>query len=241
MLTLRCANCWNARKCRGYNELTSGARCDTSTAAENPDLNESALCARAVAGDEDALTQLLRHFGPRVRAQIAPTIQSKWAQVLDADDVMQITYLEAFMQVQRFEYRGVDSFGGWLAQIARNNLRDAIRQLERLKRPQPDQRVGDAPADSTFALLDELGCTTSTPSRQAARQDVQGFLESAIAELPDDYSTVIRMYDLEGKSVAEVAAVLERSEGAVFMLRARAHDRLRESIGPETQFFSRPA
>jgi RNA polymerase sigma-70 factor (ECF subfamily) len=209
--------------------------------AEHVALAESELAARAVAGDEDALTSLLRHFGPRIRAQLVPSIQSKWSHALEADDVMQITYLEAFLRISRFQYQGPDSFGGWLSQIARNNLRDAIRELERLKRPQPEQRVTADGTDTTFALLDELGCTTSTPSRHAAREDVQQFVELAIAELPDDYASVIRMYDLEGKSASDVASSLGRSEGAVFMLRARAHDRLREAIGPETQFFSRPA
>lgn len=215
--------------------------CRTVLDREHPKVAESELAARAVAGDEDSLTELLRHYGPRIRAQLGPTIQSKWLNALDADDVMQITYLEAFLRIGRFQYQGPDSFGGWLAQIARNNLRDAIRELERLKRPQPEQRITGNGSDTTFALLDEIGCTTSTPSRHAAREDVQRFVELAIADLPDDYATVIRLYDLDGKSAADVAAALGRSEGAIFMLRARAHDRLREAIGPETQFFSRPA
>lgn len=206
-----------------------------------PDGSEAELVARAVTGDEQALTQLLRIHGPRVRNQIAPTIHAKWGSTLDADDVMQITYLEAFLRIDRFQYQGPDSFGGWLAQVARNNLRDAIRELERLKRPQPEHRIVGDGMDTTFALLDELGCTTSTPSRHAASADVRRFVESALEGLPDDYATVVRMYDLEGKPVSEVASVLDRSEGAVFMLRARALDRLRETIGPATRFFSRPA
>ena len=35
-----------------------------------------------------------------------------------------------------------------------------------------------------------------------------------------------------------VAATLERSVGAVHMLRARAHDRLRELLGSESRFSS---
>ena len=52
---------------------------------------------------------------------------------------------------------------------------------------------------------------------------------------------MIRLYDLEGRPIAEVAAEMGRSSGAVHMLRARAHDRLRELLGPESAFFTNPA
>lgn len=57
--------------------------------------------AQAVAGDRDALGALLEDFGPGVDAVlvIAPT----WRGLLDSADVMQVTYLEAFMQIGRFD------------------------------------------------------------------------------------------------------------------------------------------
>jgi RNA polymerase sigma factor (sigma-70 family) len=66
-------------------------------------------------------------------------------------------------------------------------------------------------------------------------------MEGALRQLPPDYEKVIRLYDLAGKSPAEVAQEMGRSQGAVFMLRARAHDRLREVLGSSSQFFSTPA
>ena len=66
-------------------------------------------------------------------------------------------------------------------------------------------------------------------------------VESTLMQLPPDYATVIRMYDLQGRPIAEVAAEMNRSTGAVHMLRARAHDQLRCLLGTETDFFSHPA
>jgi DNA-directed RNA polymerase specialized sigma24 family protein len=48
--------------------------------------------------------------------------------------------------------------------------------------------------------------------------------------MPPDYSTVIRMYDLEGRGAESVASAMGRSTGAVYMLRSRAHDMLRTLI-----------
>jgi len=55
--------------------------------------------------------------------------------------------------------------------------------------------------------------------------------------LPPDYEKVVRLYDLQCKSAVEVAAELGRSEGAVYMLRARAHERLKQELGSSSQFF----
>jgi RNA polymerase sigma factor (sigma-70 family) len=90
-------------------------------------------------------------------------------------------------------------------------------------------------------MLEMLGATSATPSRAAALNESRTLLESAIARLPADYAMVVQLYDLEGNSIAEVAVAMKRSAGAVHMLRARAHDSLRELLGRESIFFSNPA
>ena len=79
--------------------LTSDIMDDTHSPDEE-------LVSRAVTGDEDALTTLLRRHGPALRHKIAPTIGTKWQNVLDADDILQVTYLEVFLRIQRFVPQG---------------------------------------------------------------------------------------------------------------------------------------
>lgn len=189
---------------------------------------------KAAQGDEEALALLLRRHGPGVRAMISTAIGRQWQSILEADDVMQVTYLEAFLRIDRFEFRGENSFPAWLSQIARNNLRDAIDELSRLKRPQPENRVVASSDESAVRLVEQLGCTTTTPSRHAGKREVAHAVESAINGLPDDYAQVVRLYDIEGRNARDVAAALGRSEGAIYMLRARAHDRLREALSSST-------
>ncbi len=83
-----------------------------------------------------------------------------------------------------------------------------------------------------------LSATNTTPSRHAARTEATKHLDAALKSLPPDYEKVVRLYDLDGKAMDEVAKELGRSEGAAFMLRARAHDRLKEAMGPAGNFFS---
>lgn len=183
----------------------------------------------AVEGDKDALGELLESYGPGVESSLI--INSKWRGMLDAADVMQVTYMEAFVQIHGFDLTRAEAFPQWLKRIAENNLRDAIRSLEAKKNPPPHLKLNSESGDSSLALFDVLTSGGGTPSRIVRQDEAQTRLRRALACLPSDYAKVVQLYDLDGKPVDEVARILERSTGAVFMLRQRAHDRLRTVLG----------
>ncbi len=198
-------------------------------------LSEDELIARAVAGDEVSLSELLEHFGTPLCKEIR--ISPKWRSVVDADDVMQVTYLEAFLRIRSFTPTKPGSFAAWLRRIAENNLRDAIKELERDKRPQ--NRVVGAPDGSSYGdLLSCMPGDLTSPSRGAAAHEIQEMAEAALRRLPPDYERVLRLYFLAGQSGPEVAEILGRSHGAVKMLLARALDRLKEVLGSGSKFIS---
>lgn len=199
--------------------------------------SDDELVAQAVHGEGEALTTVLERYGPQVRRGL--DIGKQWRSLLSVDDVMQVTYLEAFLRISDLREPTVQRFCGWLKRIAENNLRDAIKELSRQKRPSPDRRVSIASdGDFFLALYEQLGATSTTPSRVAASREARAALDSALKELPADYATVVRLYDLEGRSGPEVAETMGKSRGAVFMLRARAHAQLRAILGSGTKFLS---
>lgn len=200
---------------------------------------EASVFQRAVEGEPEALRLLLDHFGSEVRRRISGRIESRWNSSLDEDDVMQVTYLEAFLHIEQLTARDSASFLAWLTRIAENALRDAIRGLTRQKRPDPSRRVATPGGDeSCLGLLEHLGVTTTTPSREVARLDAATAVRAAIGRLPEDYQTAVRLCDLEGRPVRDAATEMSRSVGAVHMLRSRAHDRLRQELGGSSQFFT---
>lgn len=201
--------------------------------------NEEAL-NRAVKGDAEAISKLLRQHGPAVERSLQ--IGKAWQGVLEPADVMQVTYLEAFLRIGSFDPQRASSFEAWLRQIANNNLKDAIRGLERQKQPQPRDRIRPGRyEDSLVGLYNLLGTTSATPSRHVRQNEICKALEQAIDALPARYGRVIRLYDLEGQPVSEIAEELGKSAGAVHMLRARAHDRLRELLGSASTFWGSKA
>ncbi len=203
---------------------------------------DATLLDAARAGDADALRVLLEQYGEKVWVEIDREISAPWRSLFDADDVMQVSYMEAFLQAAGLAARDGAAFAAWLRQIARNNLRDAIRELQCQKRPNPARRVrAGAGEDSHVALIELIGYASTTPSRAAARQEAASAVEAALARMPPDYATVIRLYDLEGRNAAEVASQMDRSSGAVYMLRARAHEALRSLLGDARGFLTRTA
>lgn len=188
-----------------------------------------ALVLRAAKGDAAALGDLLRACAGTLRARL--TIQPKWQRSLDLDDVLQVTYLEAFLRVRGLRTPTLASFTSWLARIAENNLRDAVRALGSTRRPEGNPRVTRGPdGESARTLLAQLAGTQTSASQQVARREDLELLHNALGQLPASYRSVVQAFDLEERSIDDVADTMGRSAGAVYMLRARAHDRLRELL-----------
>ncbi len=200
------------------------------------------LVEKAAGGDRDALVELLKRCGPAARRGLAGRIPKRWQGVLSEDDVMQQTYANAAAGMHEFNSSSEGSFARWLATVARRNLRDAVKMLEAQKRGGDRRAVHGAATDESFvALYEVLTGTGTTPSRQVARDEAKTALKRAIDQLPEIYARVVVMYDLEGRPVQEVADALERTPGAVFMLRTRAHQRLHEIMGRTSEFFGNSA
>lgn len=203
-------------------------------------MDTNARVRAAIAGDVEAMTELLDECAPEVERSLS--IGREWRSVLEPADVMQVTYLEAFLRIGQYDPARAEPFRAWLQRIADNNLKDAIRGLKRQKRPQPANRVTlPSFAESAAALYAELGVTTTTPSRHASQEERVSRLNTVLDAMPEDYAKVVRLYDLEGLPIAEVAQRMGRGSGAVHMLRARAHDRLRSLLGSESGWFGSSA
>jgi RNA polymerase sigma-70 factor (ECF subfamily) len=200
---------------------------------------EEELIARAICGDEDALCQLLERHGAAVRRRLESRIPHASQSMLSADDLMQETYVDVFLEIRCFVLQGPGSFHAWLSKIAERNLIDALRMLQTAKRGGGRQKVEPANRnESTLALWEKLSGSGTTPSHAAARVEARHRLEAAIQRLPSHYRQVVEEYDLDGRPIEEVAALLDRSPAAVYMLRARAHRLLAELLGSSSAFLS---
>lgn len=190
------------------------------------------LVTAAMQGDPSALEQLLRELTPQLTKSVR--IEPRWNRSLSVDDVLQVTYLEAFLRIKTLQKATRQSFAAWLKRIADNNLIDAVRGLERKKRPDANHRITQGPAgQSSRTLLLAVAGDQQTAGGQAAMAEQVENLHRAIARLPKSYREVVQSYELDERPIEEIAENLGRSTAAVYMLRSRALDRLRELLAPD--------
>ncbi len=204
--------------------------------------NYNLLLERAVGGDDEALSKTILVNHAELKSRLSGQIGRRYRAVLSVADVLQVAYMEAFLRIGRFRPARNGAFLSWLTRIAEHNLRNAIRDLNRQKRPPRRRQISLLrDGDSHVALLASLTGSQSSPSHQASRLEIKAAIEHAIGLLPPDYGRVVRSIDIEGKTAQQVASEMGRSAGAIYMIKTRAHVRLAEILGDSTRFFSRSA
>ncbi len=167
------------------------------------------LLSAAREGDRVALDDLYRRHRGRLSAYAASRMSPALRGFLSPEDVVQETHLESARRIDSFESRGPASFYRWLVGIARNKIREA----ERLRRAK--KRAVLAPLDADPAAKQ------TSPSGRVHGAERRERIAAALGDLPGAQGEAVRLRYLEGLSVAETAAELERSESSVKALVSR--------------------
>jgi RNA polymerase sigma-70 factor (ECF subfamily) len=170
-----------------------------------------ALVRRAQDGDQEAIASLVRAFEWPVRAWIT----ARCPAGADADDVAQVTFVEAFKNLGRYQTGG--DFRSWLFTIARYQVMAELTRLRRLA----DYHERYFP----HALWQEL-------ERRALAMDDQEderlvALRACLAALDEESRGLLSQRYADEVPLRQMAAQRDRSEGAIkknlFDLREHLH------------------
>jgi RNA polymerase sigma-70 factor (ECF subfamily) len=126
-----------------------------------------------------------------------------------AEDVLQETWLTAVRRLRRFD-PAVGPFAAWLAGIASNAVRNALRTQRR----KPTRPLAAVPE----------------PGTDPAAADAAGRVAAALAALPAHYEAVLRAKYLDRRTVDEIAADLGVSQKGVESMLGRARQAFREAF-----------
>jgi RNA polymerase sigma-70 factor (ECF subfamily) len=153
-----------------------------------------------------------------------------WKDV-DPSGVVQNTMAEAVDKRGQFEGGGPMALKGWLRRILLNNLYDEIRKVHREKRD-VDREVSLAGAidESTCRLQSQLSNHDSTPSMKAMRREEALGLAVALERLEPDQRNAVEFRHLQGRSLAESAALMGKSQSAVAALLHRGMVKLKSFL-----------
>jgi len=157
-------------------------------------MTDAELARRAQGGNRDAFGELVSRYAGQAR-RVARAVLGN---ADDADDAAQDGFLSALQHIDRYD--PARPFGPWLMRIVANAASDRRR---RLKVRRTDELSPIAPASGP------------DPAVTTDRRAFLGELEVALQTLPERQRTAVVLFDVEGYSHAEIAAVLKVPEGTV--------------------------
>nr|WP_052309161.1 sigma-70 family RNA polymerase sigma factor [Saccharomonospora cyanea] len=132
-----------------------------------------------------------------------------------AEDVTSETFLRALRRITSISYQGRD-VGAWFTTIARNLVFDHVKS-SRFRLEIVTDEVAEPGAGPS---------ATPGPEQQVINRTTNDELLRCIADLGDDQRECIILRFIQGYSVSETAAIMQRNEGAVKALQHRAVRRL---------------
>ena len=179
-----------------------------SAASSDPDTGEGerliALVELARGGDAEAFGMLYDHYQPMVYRFLYYRVGS----VPLAEDLTSEAFVRALRSISSFRWQGKD-FGAWLMTIARNLATDHAKAgRTRLEVATEDMTLHDSATDGPEDAV------VAAVTHEAVLEALRG--------LPTEQQECLVLRFLQSRSIAETAAALGRSEGAVKQLQLRA-------------------
>jgi RNA polymerase sigma-70 factor (ECF subfamily) len=188
------------------------------------------LLHQAIHGDRDALGQLLETQRVGLHRLAEGQIEGRIAVRVDASDIIQQTFLEAYRSFPQFAGRDTRELVAWLQRILHHKIAGAIRNHALLQKRSVGRERSIDDSQGGRPLKQDLDANVSSPSQKAIRGEDAERLAQALAALPDDQREAVQLRHLEGWPLADIAARLGRSPAATAGLIKRGMKTLRRQL-----------
>jgi RNA polymerase sigma-70 factor (ECF subfamily) len=185
------------------------------------------LMERYQAGDENAFTLLVRRHQQPLVNFIARFINDRDG----AEDLAQETFIRIFKASRRYK-PGRAQFKTWMYHIATNLCKNELRNRGRRDRYRVDNVVDSDGGDSEQIDLIESAPADAAfqPEVALERKELHDAIQTAIAELPEQYRVPLVLRDLQGLSYDEISEVLELRIGTTKSRINRARLMLKDKL-----------
>ena len=166
------------------------------------ELTDEQLIKEFQEGDVGAYNQIVYRYKDRLLNFIY-----RFLNDLDrSEDLVQDTLLKLY--THKDSYKEIAKFSTWLYTIAANLARTELRKKKRRKTFSVTELSRD---DREFIIAS----SDVDPSEDLSSQNFEKSVQMALAELPDDFKTIIILRDIQELSYDEISKIVEVPLGTV--------------------------
>lgn len=198
------------------------ARVDDESAGPHvrAELTDRQLVDWSIDGSDEAFEQIF----DRYKRSVAIIASKYFRRPEQIEEIIQISFAKAFVELARFRGQHDASLGSWLMRIASNACLDQIRSKKR----KPEDLNCELSADDTETLLDIAASREQSAEEKLAIRDLSSKL---LSRLPEDDRAILQMLYVDEMSIAEIAALLGWSRSKVKIRAWRSRNALRRILG----------
>ena len=188
-----------------------------------------ALVLRAKGGDRRAFEKIVQALRPRIARRVRLKLGCKLRQQVDAEEVVQDTFVEVFRLLPAFSWTRNGSLVRWIEAIAEHQVQRAVRGQKRRCREVAMPRSSQLDLQSIGGMRPFVAQGTS-PSEVVVHNEAIDRVHRALGQMKTDRRNVVLLSHGCGLKTKEVAARLGRSPQAVAVLLFRAVRELRHIL-----------
>ena len=161
---------------------------------------------------QDQTTELVYQIWGESRSRLKNFIAKRIDNEADAEDVLQNVFFKIHQRVS--EVKNPEKLYAWVFQTTRNAIVDFYRERK-------------FQTDFMDETLDEIAFE---PGEQDIEEEVLGWLEPMIEDLPEKYRDALLLTDIDGLTQKELSEKLEISVSGAKSRVQRGREKLRETL-----------
>lgn len=175
------------------------------------------LVKKAQKGDVAAFGQVYDHMILLIYRYVYYRVARR-----EVEDLTELIFLKAWENIGRYKKQSKNTFGTWLFRIAHNVVVDYYRTHTR---------------SEMVELSENLVCERreSDPVGAVQLKFEQQELSAALRKLPEIQQQIVVLKFINGLSNAEIARIVDKSEGAIRVIQHRSLEKLKKLLTQKTR------
>ena len=172
------------------------------------------LIDRLRAGDQSAVSELAREYGPRLYQLALRHLKNHE----DAEEVVQDALMKVYRKIDAF--RGDSALSSWMYRITFNTAMSRLRRMRTMRQAEVDLEIGTDVSDEGKAPIIDPADWSNMADESLLRRELREQFAAAIGGLPAIYREPIILRDLKGMSTEEASSALNVKDQT---LKSRLH------------------